>query len=141
MELTEVPPWISPILKLVRGDSGTRAATNRAIPRPSAWMGLGRQKPDQLWPPGPVIETSTRRDASAAVVTYSVAEPSRAITYFRCFLYASTSALIPRRFPSPSSPTSATNKIVFLVLIFASRNALDRASSAASPVPLFEIPG
>src|SRR5579872_485465 len=86
IEFTDEPPSISPTLKLVRGDSGTRAATKRAIPRPNAWIGFGTPKSDQLWPPGPLRTTSTLRDASAAVVTYSVADPSRAITYFRRFL-------------------------------------------------------
>src|ERR1700682_679249 len=87
IEFTDVPPSISPILKLVLGDSGTRAATKRAIPRPSAWMGFGTPKSDQLWPPGPVTAISTLREASAAVVTYSVADPSSAITHFMRFLY------------------------------------------------------
>src|SRR5260370_37940688 len=83
IEFTDVPPSISPILKLVLGDSGTWPATKRAIPRPSAWMGLGTPKSDQLCPPGPVTAISTLRDASAAVVTYSVAEPATADAYFR----------------------------------------------------------
>ena len=36
MEFTDVPPSISPILKLVLGDSGTRTTTKCPIPRPIA---------------------------------------------------------------------------------------------------------
>src|SRR3979490_2367559 len=86
IEFTEVPPSISPILKLVLGDSGTRAATKRAIPRPSAWIGFGTPKSHQVGPPGPGIDISALREASAAVVTYSVADPSSAMTDFKCFL-------------------------------------------------------
>ena len=41
---------------------------------------IGQPKSDQLWPPGPVMITSTRREARALVVTWSMPEPSRTIT-------------------------------------------------------------
>src|SRR5579862_2742791 len=69
IEFTDVPPSMLPILKVVLGLSGAGVFKKRAIPRASALTGLGTPKSDQLWPPGPLIVTSTRRDASAAVVT------------------------------------------------------------------------
>ena len=65
----EVPPSISPKLKVVRGRLGTLVLMKRTDARTSALMGLGMPKSDQLCPPGPLITTSTRRDASAFVVT------------------------------------------------------------------------
>ena len=83
MELTEVPPSIWPRLKVVRGLDGTFVLMKRIAPRTSALMGLGMPKSDQLWPPGPVMRTSRRREASALVVTWSVPEPSRTTAAFR----------------------------------------------------------
>src|SRR5437879_11851322 len=78
MELTEVPPSIAPTLKVVRGSLDTRTLTKRASPRESAWIGFGTPKSDQLWPPGPSTLISTRREATAAAVTWSVEEIGRA---------------------------------------------------------------
>src|SRR6266852_924028 len=69
MEFTEVPPSIWPILKVVRGLAGTFVLMKRTEPRTRALMGLGMPKSDQLWPPGPVMEASSLREASALVVT------------------------------------------------------------------------
>src|SRR6266478_3730380 len=80
MELTEVPPSICPMLKVVRGAAGTLVLMKRTEARARALMGLGMPKSDQLWPPGPVMVASRRREASALVVTWSVPEPSRTIT-------------------------------------------------------------
>src|SRR5256885_15966880 len=68
-EFTEVPPSIWPMLKVVRGLAGTLVLIKRTAPRTSALMGLGMPKSDQLWPPGPVIRASSRREARAFVVT------------------------------------------------------------------------
>ena len=57
------------MLKVVRGPEGTFVLIKRTEPRISALMGLGMPKSDQLWPPGPVIVASRRREASAFVVT------------------------------------------------------------------------
>src|SRR5258707_921604 len=48
---------------------------------------------------------------------------------------------MPRRLPSPSSPTSATKRMVRRGLRCASWQARAMAMSAARPVPLSEIPG
>ena len=48
---------------------------------------------------------------------------------------------MPRRLPSPSSPTAATNRMVRSGFSLASRRARASATNAASPVPLSEIPG
>ena len=53
---------------------------NFTIPRESAVMGLGAPKSDQLWPPGPVMLTSNRREAIPCVVMCSMEGPSIAIT-------------------------------------------------------------
>src|SRR5229473_4845757 len=141
MELMEVPPSIWPILKVVRGAAGTLVLIKRTEARTRALMGLGIPKSDQLWPPGPLMVASRRREASALVVTWSVPEPSRTITAFNFGLYASMRARMPRRLPSPSSPTSATKRIVRRGLMWASWHARAMAMSAARPVPLSEMPG
>src|ERR1700733_5737071 len=69
MEFTEVPPSIVPTLNVVLGLSGAGVFRKCAIPRARALMGLATPKSDQLWPPGPVMVISTRREAKAAVVT------------------------------------------------------------------------
>src|SRR6266702_2983557 len=69
MEFTDVPPSIWPMLKVVRGLAGTFVLMKRTEPRTRALMGLGMPKSDQLWPPGPVMEASSLREASALVVT------------------------------------------------------------------------
>src|SRR6266404_7289583 len=79
-EFTDVPPSIWPMLKVVRGVAGTFVLMKRTEPRTSALIGLGMPKSDQLCPPGPVISASSRREASAFVVTWSVPEPSRTTT-------------------------------------------------------------
>src|SRR5260370_330232 len=95
-----------------RGWEGTLVWMKRTEARPGALMGWGMPKSAQLCPPGPVIWASRRRDASAFVVTWSVPEPSSTTTALSFPRYASTMARIPRRFPSPSSPTSATHRTV-----------------------------
>src|SRR5208282_448695 len=69
IEFTDVPPSICPKLKLVRGILGTFVLINRTAPRASALIGFTIPKSDQLCPPGPVTVTSSRREASAFVVT------------------------------------------------------------------------
>jgi hypothetical protein len=41
IELTDVPPWMMPTLKVVFGVAGTWMSEMPAIARPSAWIGLG----------------------------------------------------------------------------------------------------
>src|SRR5579872_7307137 len=69
IEFTEVPPSIVPTLYVVLGLSGAGVLRKSAMPRASALMGLATPKSDQLWPPGPLMVISTRREAKAAVVT------------------------------------------------------------------------
>src|SRR5258706_15309321 len=141
MELTEVPPSIWPRLKVVRGARGTLVLMKRTEARTRALMGLGMPKSDQLWPPGPVMVASTRREARALVVTWSVPEPSRTITAFSFGLYAAVSARMPRRLPSPSSPTSATKRMVRRGFMGASGQAGGMATSGAGPGPVWEMAG
>src|SRR6185437_13404110 len=141
IEFTDVPPSITPKLNEVRGSSGTRIAENRTMPREMALIGFGAPKSDQLCPPGPVTVISKRRDETACVVMKSTEGPSTATTAESRGRYSSISALMPRRLPSPSSPTSPASTIVFSVSTRDSASARARPHSAASPAPLSEIPG
>ena len=53
IELTDVPPEITPILNVVRGESGIWTSLNRASARERSTMGLGTPKSLHEWPPGP----------------------------------------------------------------------------------------
>src|SRR5690348_4660887 len=72
---------------------------------------------------------------------YSGEGPSTAITAERRGPYSSTSARMPRRFPSPSSPTSPDKTMVFSVRMRDSKSARASPATAARPAPLSEMPG
>src|ERR1700735_360987 len=67
--------------------------------------------------------------------------PSTAITAVSRGRYSSTSARIPRKFPSPSSPTSPASTIVFAVRTPDTERPRARPTIAARPAPLSEMPG
>ena len=71
MELTLVPPWMVPRLRVVLGfsGSGVRATVARAMA--SAAMGLGVPASVKLWPPGPLMVTWKRRLPRAWVTAES----------------------------------------------------------------------
>ena len=76
IELTEVPPRITPTLNVVFGDAGTGVWLKTRMARASAMIGLGAPKSLQEWPPGPRTITSKRRLPSASATTVSDPAPS-----------------------------------------------------------------
>jgi len=57
MELTLVPPSMVPMLKVVRGSSGSGVWARIERAEASAVMGFGVPASVKLWPPGPVTVT------------------------------------------------------------------------------------
>ena len=76
IEFTEVPPVITPTLKVVFGEAGTGVRANRSMARASTTIGLAVPKSLQEWPPGPKIVTRKRLLPSASVTMVSVPAPS-----------------------------------------------------------------
>src|ERR1043166_3409570 len=76
IEFTEVPPEMTPMLKVVRGDSGIITSLKRASAREPRAIGLGTPKSLQECPPGPRKVISKRRLPSAWLTYVSVPEPS-----------------------------------------------------------------
>ena len=139
----EVPPEIWPTLKVVRGSDGKGSEATSA----SAWlrstMGLGAPASVHEWPPGPDTVTRRRTLPSARVTTADEPPPSSAIAPEMRSRYGPRRkrCLMPRRSPSPSSPTFATKRIVAGGVIAAKSRAAAIASSAVKPAPLSEDPG
>src|SRR5713226_4663936 len=76
MEFTEVPPRITPMLKVVLGDEGTGVSVNASMARASTRIGLGAPKSLQECPPGPRTMTSKRRLPRASATIVSDPAPS-----------------------------------------------------------------
>src|SRR5579872_5090649 len=76
IELTDVPPRITPILNVVFGDDETRVCEKRWIARPRTTIGLGAPKSLHECPPGPRTVISKRRLPRASATMVSVPAPS-----------------------------------------------------------------
>ena len=76
IEFTEVPPRMTPMLKVVFGVVGTGVAVNISIALAKITMGLGAPKSLHEWPPGPRTMTSKRRLPKASATMVSAPAPS-----------------------------------------------------------------
>src|SRR5579872_6400439 len=112
IEFTEVPPRITPILKVVFGTEGTVVAVNVSIALARITMGLGAPKSLQECPPGPRTITSKRRLPRASATIVSAPAPSSTKLYAIESFQRGVAKMwrMPRRSPSPSSPTFPMNR-------------------------------
>ena len=76
IEFTDVPPRITPMLKVVFGVAGTGVAVNVSIALARITIGLGAPKSLHECPPGPRTITSNRRLPSASATIVSAPAPS-----------------------------------------------------------------
>src|SRR6185437_16158052 len=113
MALMAVPPSMWPTFQVVRGEPGSFIFPNAASAFDKTKMGLGIRASIQEWPPGPVMTTLKRLLPSAWMTMLSVPAPSRTMTdRIRAAAGDSVNRYrIPRRLPSPSSPTLPANKM------------------------------
>src|SRR4051794_40232014 len=77
IELTDVPPRMTPMLNVVLGVLGTVVAVNASIALARITIGFGAPKSLQEWPPGPRTITSKRRLPKASATIVSQPAPSR----------------------------------------------------------------